>query len=132
MLREKTVAVHCVNSCEEQCETVCESGDISIHKGIVDEEAKNREGLAGVFRRIHRRHTARKVHERMPYTACGKCGAVAWEHAYDDWYCFRCGNRGYWRGVGVEREFVQGGTHVSIRPILKGEVSDHKGIFDEA
>ena len=46
---------------------------------------------------------------RMP--ACRKCGAMAWEHAYDDWYCFRCGNRGYWHGAGAEREFVQGGVH---------------------
>ena len=86
-------------------------GEVSNHKGIFDEEAENRERLAGVFQRIHRRHTARKVHDRTPYTACRKCGAMAWEQAYDDWYCFRCGNRGYWHGAGAEREFVQGGAH---------------------
>ena len=86
-------------------------GEVSSHKGIFDEEAENRERLAGVFQRIHRRHTARKVHDHTPYTACRKCGAMAWEQAYDDWYCFRCGNRGYWHGTGAEREFVQGGAH---------------------
>ena len=109
-MEEKTVAGHDANSCVEQCETVCgdtcESGD-----ALADEEVENRERLAGVFQRIHRRHTARKVHDRTPYTACRKCGAMAWEQAYDDWYCFRCGNRGYWRGAGVEHEFVQGGAH---------------------
>ena len=109
-MEEKTVAAQYANSCIEQCETVCgdtcESGDT-----LADGEVENRERLAGVFQRIHRRHTARKVHDRTPYTACRKCGAMAWEHAYDDWYCFRCGNRGYWRGAGAEREFMQGGAH---------------------
>lgn len=109
-LVEKTVAAQYANSCIEQCETVCrdtcEPGDT-----LADGEVENRERLAGVFQRIHRRHTARKVHDRTPYTACRKCGAMAWEQAYDDWYCFRCGNRGYWHGAGAKREFVQGGVH---------------------
>lgn len=72
-----------------------------------------REELAGIFRRIRQRSKVQKLRNYAPYTPCSKCGVLAWEHDYDttDWYCFRCGNRGYWRGVGAERQFVQGGSH---------------------
>ena len=69
--------------------------------------------LAKIFQRIRHRSKVQNLRNHAPFTPCSKCGVLAWEHDYDttDWYCFRCGNRGYWRGVGDDRQFVQGGSH---------------------
>ncbi|MGN1038317.1 MAG: hypothetical protein ACI4P0_02860 [Mailhella sp.] len=42
-----------------------------------------------------------------PPLPCVKCGSLSWEPDFygdsSDWYCFKCGNRGFWKG----REFFQ-------------------------
>lgn len=68
--------------------------------------------VASICQRIRTRSKIRKLLNYAPHSSCKKCGASAWEHDTDTvWYCFRCGNRGYWRGTGTERTFVQGGAY---------------------
>lgn len=39
-----------------------------------------------------------------PDVECVNCGSTAWEaDLYPEWYCFICGNRGFWRNG----EFIQ-------------------------
>lgn len=61
----------------------------------------DKESIRSSYSRIQERRKARS--RRVPPDApCTKCGAHAWEPEFEvdeqSWYCFRCGNRGYWQG----------------------------------
>ena len=80
----------------------------------VQDEHKQQSGssVSSIYQRIRERSKVKKLLNHGPHTSCMKCGARVWEQELDTgWYCFRCGNRGYWRGTGTERTFVQGGAY---------------------
>ncbi len=63
-----------------------------------------RKSIQEVFRRIHARDKIRESLNVRPVCECGHCGRTSWERDCDSmWYCFICGNRGFWQ----DGKFVQ-------------------------
>lgn len=57
------------------------------------------------FARMRQRRKAREARNVLPGDACVNCGKSVWQADLDgEWYCFICGNRGYW----ANGEFRQG------------------------
>lgn len=68
------------------------------------------EAFAGREELVRDRKLIMKLRKEMesknccPDEECANCGATNWEAAlYPEWYCFICGNRGFWKNG----EFIQ-------------------------
>ena len=54
--------------------------------------------------RMRERYKHQQKENNIPTATCIKCKSTYWEQTEDDdWYCFICGNRGWWQ----DGEFIQ-------------------------
>lgn len=56
-----------------------------------------RQSVCESFARMRARRKAKEAKNIPPDVPCANCGENTWEADMDgEWYCFICGNRGYW------------------------------------